>query len=155
MDRAPLIMLVEDDPDDEELARIALRRAGLPHQLVVLRDGAQAVAWLRALPRDAAGLQKALPRVVLLDIKLPKLTGHQVLRRLRVDKRTRLLPVVMFSSSSEERDRVESYRLGANAYVRKPVDFDHYKRTLADLGDFWTVHNQAPPPGVERDPPAR
>jgi two-component system, response regulator len=140
----PLVLLVDDDPNDEELARLALQRSGVAHSLQVVRDGAEALDWLFAagayVDRDPA----AVPRVVLLDLKLPKLSGIEVLTALRADERTRLLPVVIFTSSNEDKDLQESYQRGANAYLRKPIDFGEYKRLIADVGTFWMRHNQPP-----------
>ncbi len=140
----PLLLLVDDDPNDEELARLALQRSGVAHSLQVVHDGAEALDWLFTagayVDRDPA----AVPRVVLLDLKLPKLSGIEVLTALRGDERTRLLPVVIFTSSNEDKDLRESYQRGANAYVRKPIDFDEYKKLIADVGTFWMTHNQPP-----------
>ena len=119
------ILLVEDNPDDEELTVRALRKANLMNRITVVRDGAQAIDRLLG-----AGRSQGLPVVVLLDLKLPKVDGLDVLRRIRSDERTRLLPVVVFTSSSEERDIVESYNLGANGYVRKPVSFDEFTQAV-------------------------
>lgn len=140
----PLLLLVDDDPNDEELARLALRRTGVAHSLQVVRDGAEALDWLFAEGAHAGRDAAAVPRVVLLDLKLPKLSGIEVLAAVRGDARTRLLPVVVFTSSNEDKDLQESYRRGANAYVRKPIDFGEYKKLIADVGTFWMTHNQPP-----------
>ena len=116
----PVILLVDDDANDEELARVALERSQIPHRLRVARDGVEALEWLSHTHNGDAG---ETPRLILLDLKLPKLNGLEVLERIRSDERTRLLPVVVFTSSAEERDLCESYKRGANAYIRKPVDF--------------------------------
>ena len=147
----PLLLLVDDDPNDEELARLALQRIGIPHLLRVARDGAEALDWLFAEGAHAGRDPATAPRVVLLDLKLPKVNGIEVLAALRHDARTRLLPVVVFTSSNEDKDLQESYRRGANAYVRKPIDFGEYKRLIADVGTFWMTHNQ--PPGVRIEGP--
>jgi two-component system response regulator len=144
MSEAPVILLVDDDPNDEELARIAMTRASFPHTLLVARDGPEALDWLFARGAFANRDPELIPRLILLDLKLPKMTGLQVLEAIRADERTRLLPVVVFTSSIEERDLVDSYRLGANAYIRKPVDFQEYKALIADVGTFWMRHNQPP-----------
>src|SRR6266700_733104 len=118
-----VIMLVEDNADDEELTRLAFESSGILNQLIVTRDGAEALEWLFAEGAHAQRDPKTWPQVVLLDLKLPKVSGLEVLRRLRADSRTAVLPVVVLTSSKEEEDVIRSYKLGANAYVRKPVDF--------------------------------
>lgn len=130
------ILLVEDNPDDEALALRALGKTGLVVRVEVARDGAEALVRLNDGER--------LPDLILLDLKLPKLSGFDVLRRLRSDPRTRLLPVIVLTSSSEEADILESYRLGANSYVRKPVDFSQFTRTVGELGHFWLLVNESP-----------
>jgi two-component system response regulator len=139
---APLIFLVDDDPNDQELARIALRSSGVQHRLEIARDGAEAIERLR---QGALQGGTGLPYLMLLDLKLPKMTGLEVLERVRGAAATKLLPVVVFTSSLEEKDVIDSYELGANAYIRKPVDFDEYSKLIADLVAFWIVRNQAPP----------
>lgn len=138
------ILLVEDNPDDELLTRRALRRIEtVPHDVVVVRDGVAALEYLHG--SDASGDAPAkLPDLVLLDLKMPKLSGLEVLQRLRSHERTRDLPVVVFTSSSEERDLRSSYDMGANAYVRKPVDFAEFCDAVARLGHFWLVTNEPP-----------
>ena len=138
----PVVLLVDDDSNDEELARVALKRAGIDHRLMVVRDGAEAIDWLLRQGQHVGRDPALKPRLVLLDLKLPKVSGLEVVEALRKDERTRLLPIVVFTSSNEERDLKESYRLGANAYVRKPIDFGEYKKLLADVSTFWLVHNQ-------------
>ncbi len=136
------ILLVEDNPDDELLTLRALARANIANDVVVARDGAEAVDILFG----ADGSEPIpLPRVVLLDLKLPKIDGLEVLRRVRADERTRLLPVVILTSSSEERDVIEGYELGANSYVRKPIDFGEFAAAVAKLGLYWLLINEAPP----------
>jgi two-component system response regulator len=132
------ILLVEDNPDDEALALRALGRSALPADIVVARDGAEA---LELLVRPEL---ERLPDVVLLDLKLPKLSGIDVLRRLRADPRTVLLPVVVLTSSGEDEDVRESYRAGANCYVRKPVDFDQFAAAVSELGHFWLMLSESP-----------
>ena len=146
MSNEPLILLVDDDADDEELARVAFERAQIPHRLQVARDGAEALDWLFQRGEFAASERTtaATPRLILLDLKLPKLNGLEVLAQIRHDERTKLLPVVVFTSSAEPKDLSESYRRGANAYIRKPVDFHEYKQLIADVGAFWICHNQLP-----------
>ena len=131
------ILLVEDNPDDEALTVLALRMT-TPATLEVARDGQEAMDYLT---NDG----KALPRLVLLDLKLPKIDGLEVLRRIREDDRTRLTPVVVLTSSNAPNDVVASYRLGANSYVRKPVDFDQFSETIRQLGTYWLAVNEPPP----------
>jgi len=146
----PVILLVEDNPDDEELTLLALKENKVLNEVVVARDGAEALEYLLS---DGA----RLPQMVLLDLKLPKIDGHEVLKRMRADPRTKLLPVVVLTSSREEEDVVKAYLRGANAYVRKPVDFDRFTSAVRQLQLFWLVLNEAPPAGrVEggkADPP--
>jgi two-component system response regulator len=140
-----VILLVEDNPDDEALTLRALRAAGVRNEVVVARDGVEALDYLFGTGRHAGRDIGLLPQVVLLDLKLPRLDGLEVLRRIRSDERTRLLPVVILTSSTEDRDRVEGYRLGANSYVRKPVDFGQFAEAVRQLGLYWLLLNQPPP----------
>jgi len=142
-DRA--ILLVEDNPDDEALTLRALKKHNITNQVVVAHDGAEALEYLFGTGRYADRDMELMPQLILLDLKLPKLDGLEVLRQLRADDRTRLLPVVVLTSSTEERDLVESYRLGANSYVRKPVDFTQFVEAARQLGLYWLLMNQAPP----------
>jgi two-component system response regulator len=144
MENAPLILLVDDDANDEELARIALERAQIPHRLVVARDGADALDWLFKRGEYAGRAEEPSPRLILLDLKLPRVNGLEVLEQLRRDVRTKAVPVVVFTSSLEQNDVSDSYRLGANAYIRKPVDFHEYKALIVDVGGFWIRRNQTP-----------
>jgi two-component system response regulator len=145
------ILLVEDNPDDEALALRALRRNNIANEVIVARDGVEALDFLFATGPYADRDALDLPEVVLLDLKLPKLHGLEVLQRVRADPRTQLLPVVILTTSSEDRDMVESYRLGANSYIRKPVDFDQFTEAVRQLGMYWLVLNQAVNPnGVHR-----
>lgn len=137
------ILLVEDNRDDEELAILALRQAAGPPDVVVARDGAEALGALFGESRPPAG--QALPRLVLLDLNLPKIAGAEVLRRIRAHERTRLLPVVVLTSSAEERDLRETYSLGANSYVRKPVDFERFLDITGQLSRYWLEVNEPPP----------
>lgn len=134
------ILLVEDNPDDELLTVRSLRRANLLNEIVVVRNGEEAIEHLERLA--ASGDPEALPSVVLLDLKLPKVDGREVLARIRAMEFTRLLPVVVLTSSSEDRDIVESYSLGANSYVRKPVDFDQFSEAVRQLGLYWVLINE-------------
>ena len=139
-----LILVVEDNPDDEELTLRALRHGRVVNEIAVVRDGAEALEFLFGTGAHAQRDATRLPSVVLLDLKLPKLGGLEVLQRLRADSRTRFLPVVVLTSSVEERDLVESYSLGANSYIRKPVDFAQFTEAVRQLGVYWLVLNQAP-----------
>lgn len=145
----PIILLVEDNPDDEVLTTRALRGSGVANDVVVARDGAEALDWLFGEGSHAGRDTSQAPQVVLLDLKLPKLSGLEVLERIRGDARTRLLPVVLLTSSDEERDVTSGYSLGANSYVRKPVDFDKFVEAVKRLGLYWLVVNQ-PPKGPGR-----
>lgn len=133
----PLIALIEDNADDEALTMRALKKHGIANDIIVLRDGVEALAFLLAP-------DQALPQLVLLDLNLPRVNGLEVLQRLRAEPRTALLPVVILTSSNEERDLVSGYRLGANSYVRKPVDFVHFSEAVHQLGLYWLVLNQTP-----------
>ena len=139
----PPILMVEDDADDLELTQLALREAKVANPLVVARDGVEA---LDLLFRGADG-GPLRPVVVLLDLKLPRVDGLQVLEKIRGDARTRDLPVVVLTSSDEEEDRHRSYALHVNSYVRKPVDFDRFQAAVRQLGLYWTVLNEPPPAG--------
>src|SRR5271170_5764231 len=140
------ILLVEDNKDDELLMIRAFKKNGIVNEIVVARDGVQALDYLFGEGAHAGRDTDDMPQVVLLDLKLPKLDGLGVLRRLRADARTRLLPVVILTSSNEEQDRVNGYGLGANSYVRKPVDFDQFVAAATQLGLYWLVLNE-PAPG--------
>jgi CheY-like chemotaxis protein len=140
-------MLVEDDPNDIELTLTALRGARLANEIIVKNDGEQALDYLLRRGGDA-GRVGAQPAVILLDLKMPKVDGHEVLRQIRANEELRLIPVVVLTSSREERDIYESYDNGANAYVVKPVDFDEFITAISKLGVFWAVLNE-PPPGKE------
>ena len=135
---AQLIVLVEDNPDDQTLTLRALKKQNLANEIIVLNDGVEALEFL-------LDPEKPLPHLLLLDLKLPKLDGLQLLRRLRSEPRTQLLPVVVLTSSDEDRDVIEGYRLGANSYIRKPVDFNQFTEAVRQLGLYWLVLNQSPP----------
>ena len=135
------IMLVEDNPHDEELTLRALTRSNVVNPVVVARDGVEALDYLLARGKHAEAVPP-LPQVVLLDLKLPKVDGLEVLRELRANARTRLLPVVVLTSSREQQDLVASYELGANSYVRKPVDFAQFLEAARQLGLYWLVLNE-------------
>jgi two-component system response regulator len=140
-----VILLVEDNPDDEILTLRALRRANVGNDIVVVRDGVEALDYLFGTGGHAGRDTRELPHVMLLDLKLPRIDGLEVLRRVRADDRTRVLPVVILPSSIEERDRIEGYRLGANSYVQKPVDFTEFVEAVRQLGLYWLLLNQPPP----------
>lgn len=139
------ILLVEDNPQDEMLTLRALRRANLANRVDVARDGRQALDYLFREGEFAEREGIDLPAVVLLDIGLPRLSGLEVLKQLRADARTVLLPVVILTSSDEERDRLKSYKNGANSFVRKPVNFAEFAETVARLGVYWLATNEPPP----------
>ncbi|MCM2307914.1 MAG: response regulator [Sulfuritalea sp.] len=143
--KAKSILLVEDNPQDELLILRALKKVSLANEVEVVRDGQQAIDHLFGVGEFAARANAELPAVVLLDIGLPRISGLEVLARLRADERTRLLPVVMLTSSDEERDRLKSYEEGANSFVRKPLDFAEFAETVARLGIYWLATNQPPP----------
>jgi two-component system response regulator len=139
------ILLVEDNPDDEALTLRALKKNKVANGVVVARDGTEAVDFLFGTGAHAGRNVAELPQIVLLDLNLPKLDGFEVLRRIRADDRTRLLPVVILTSSKEERDVVQSYRDGCNSYVRKPVNFDEFIEAARQLGLYWLLLNEGPP----------
>jgi two-component system, response regulator len=144
------VLLVEDNPDDVALTLRAFQRAGITHPVVVMEDGVEALEYLFGEGRYAASGPARQPLVVLLDLNLPRLDGHEVLRRIRADPRTRRLPVVVLTSSSQDADVVRSYDSGANSYVRKPVSFLAFVEAARQLGVYWLQLNRpAPPPGSE------
>ena len=146
MTRNGIILLVEDNPNDVELTLRAFEKSNLGSEIVVARDGEQAIQYLFASGPHVNRNPTAMPDLVLLDMKLPKLDGLGVLRRMRADKRTRRVPVVMLTSSREENDVASSYDLGANSFVRKPVDFGEFVDAAKRLGIYWLIMNE-PPPG--------
>ena len=139
------ILLDEDNPDDEALTLRAFRKNNVTNDVVVARDGAEALDYLFGTGAYANRDTRTLPQVVILDLKLPKIDGLEVLRRLRAAPHTKLLPVVILTSSDEERDRLEGYDLGANSYVRKPVDFAEFLDAVRQLGLYWVLLNEPPP----------
>jgi two-component system response regulator len=139
------ILLVEDNPDDEELTLLSLRKNNLAHDIVVVRDGVEAIEYLFGTGQYAQRDVMNSPTVILLDLKLPKLDGLGVLKRLRADERTRNLPVVVLTSSSQDADVIASYNLGANSYVRKPVEFGAFVEAVSSLGLYWVMLNRPPP----------
>ena len=138
------ILLVEDNPDDELLTVDALQANNVGNEVVVARNGVEALDYLFGKGAHAGRDTADLPAVVLLDLKLPKIDGLEVLRSIRADERTQLLPVVILTSSNEEEDRLKGYSLGANSYVRKPVDFDEFVKAAGQLGLYWLLLNQSP-----------
>lgn len=140
-----VILLVEDNPDDEALTLRAFKKNNIKNGVVVARDGAEALDYLFGTGRHAGRDIADLPQVMLLDLKLPKVDGLEVLRRVRADERTRLLPIVILTSSREEQDLMTGYRLGCNSYVRKPVNFDEFVEAARQLGLYWLVLNEPPP----------
>ncbi len=142
-----VILLVEDNPDDEALTLRALKKNNILNEVVVARDGVEALDYLFGEGRYAGRDTSVLPQVVLLDLKLPRIDGLEVLRRVRADERTQYLPVVILTSSKEEQDLINGYRLGANSYIRKPVDFLQFTESVRQLGLYWLVLNEMPPIG--------
>lgn len=140
-----MILLVEDNADDEALTLRALKKNNIGNQVVVVRDGAEALDFLFCTGPYADRDPRDKPQVVLLDLKLPKVDGMEVLRRIRAEPSTRTLPVVILTSSKEEQDIVNSYTIGVNSYVRKPVDFIQFVEAIRQLGLYWLVLNEAPP----------
>lgn len=141
------ILLVEDNPRDEALTLRALSKSNIGNEVIVARDGVEALDYLFGTGKYAGRDTAIVPRLILLDLKLPKMDGLQVLKQLRADERTKRLPVVVFTSSSEQEDMIKSYDLGANSYVRKPVDFEQFSETTQQLGLYWLFLNQAAPRG--------
>ena len=140
-----IILLVEDSPDDAKLTLRAFKRSNMANPVVLVRDGVEALDFLFARGAYAERAGKPLPTLIILDLKLPKLDGLGVLRAVRGDERTKLIPIVVLTSSKEEQDLIHSYALGANSYVRKPVDFAEFLEAARVLGIYWLMMNQAPP----------
>lgn len=139
------ILLVEDNPDDVELTLRVFKKYSIENEVTVVRDGAEALDYLFATGAYAERDKSTMPAVILLDLKLPKIDGLEVLRRIRADERTKLLPVVILTSSKEEQDIVNGYKLGANGYVRKPVDFNQFSEAVRQLGLYWLLLNEPLP----------
>ena len=140
-----IILLVEDNPDDEALTLRAFKKSNIANEVVVARDGAEALDYLFAKGEFKERDGSVLPAVILLDLKLPKIDGLEVLKAIRADQRTRFLPVVVLTSSKEDQDLLNSYSSGCNSYIRKPVDFDNFVEAIAHLGLYWLVLNQSAP----------
>jgi len=144
------ILIVEDSPDDLELALHALRKRNISNRIVTARDGAEALDILFCRGKYNERSFQHPPRLVLLDLKLPKIDGIQVLKELKADERTKAIPVIVLTASREDRDIVESYKLGVNSYIQKPIDFDQFQAIVEQLGMYWLVVNQAPPENAFR-----
>ncbi len=140
-----IILLVEDEPDDEALTLRALKKSNIKNKVVVAHDGVEALDYLWGRGEYANRDTNSMPQVILLDLKLPKMDGLEFLRHIRSDKRTKLLPVVIMTSSREEKDIINGYSLGANSYIRKPVDFEKFGEAVQQLGLYWLLLNEAPP----------
>lgn len=143
-----VILLIEDNPDDEALTLRALKKNNITNEVVVLRDGAEALDYFFGKGKYAGRDTSLTPQVTLLDLKLPKIDGLEVLRQLRANPRTKLIPVVILTSSNEEQDRLKGYGLGANSYVRKPVDFNQFIEAVRQLGLYWLLLNEQAPETV-------
>jgi len=139
-----IILLVEDSPDDVDLTLRAFKKNNITNQVIVAHDGVEALDYLRGTGMYAGRDVRQLPVVVMLDLKLPKIDGMEVLRSIRQDELTRLIPVVILTSSAEQKDLVEGYKLGANSYIRKPVDFERFIEAVNILGLYWTLWNETP-----------
>ncbi len=140
-----VILLVEDSDDDVQLTLRAMKQHNITNEVVVARDGAEALEWLFGTGAHEGRDLSELPTVILLDLKLPKVDGFEVLKRIRADERTKLLPAVILTSSRDEKDRLNGYELGANSYVQKPVDFNQFSDAVKELGLYWLLLNEPPP----------
>jgi CheY-like chemotaxis protein len=138
------IVLIEDNPADVELTLDALRQKKLANRVKVINDGEKALDYIFNVCTGNIDRQGECPHLILLDLKLPKVSGLEVLEKIRADERTRFIPVVVLTSSAEDRDRIESYRLGVNSYIVKPVDFDDFTRAVAEIGMYWVLLNRPP-----------
>lgn len=140
-----IILLVEDNPDDVELTIRAFRKNHISNEVIVAKDGAEALAYLQGVGMYAGRDVRDMPVVVLLDLKLPKIDGLEVLKIIRQNEITKLLPVVILTSSAEQNDVINGYNMGANSYIRKPVDFEQFTEAIKSLGLYWLVWNEPPP----------
>lgn len=140
-----LILLIEDNPDDEELTLLAFEQSQITSEVIVARDGVEALDYLFGTGRFADRNLDVMPALVLLDLQLPRINGLEVLQRLRTDNRTKFLPVVILTTSNEQQDLINSYKLGCNSYIRKPVDFDQFQIAVQQLGMYWLLLNEPPP----------
>jgi CheY-like chemotaxis protein len=142
--KTKIILLVEDNPDDVKLTLRALKKSNILNEVIVAQDGVEALNYLFGTGKYEGRDTRIMPQMILLDLKMPRMDGLEVLHRIREDERTKILPVVILTTSSEDKDRVESYKLGANSYVRKPVDFNQFVEAVRQLGLYWLVLNEAP-----------
>lgn len=140
-----VLLLVEDNPDDEELTLLAFEQSPVSNEVVVARDGVEALDYLFGTGMYANRDTSALPALILLDLQLPRINGLEVLQRLRSDERTKLVPVVILTTSNEQQDLIDSYSLGCNSYIRKPVDYDQFVTAIQQMGMYWLILNEAPP----------
>jgi two-component system response regulator len=145
MIKKKVILLVEDNPDDEALTIRALNKNNILNEVIVARDGAEALDLLFGDHNDSDEKVPIFPELILLDLNLPKISGLEVLKRIRSSEKTRMLPVVVLTTSNEDRDRMESYALGVNSYIRKPVDFRQFSESILQVGLYWLVLNEGPP----------
>ncbi len=145
MTRRSLLMLVEDNPDDEELTLLAFEQNNISSEVVIAHDGVEALDYLFGTGIYANRDLSVMPALILLDLQLPKINGLQVLQRLRADDRTKLIPVVILTTSNEQQDLINSYSLGCNSYIRKPVDYEQFVRVVQQLGMYWLLLNEPPP----------
>jgi CheY-like chemotaxis protein len=142
--KTKIILLVEDNPDDVKLTLRALKKSNILNEVVVAQDGVEALDYLFGTGKFEGRDTRIMPQMILLDLKMPRMDGLEVLHRIRGNERTKILPVVILTTSSEDKDRIESYKLGANSYVRKPVDFNQFAEAVRQLGLYWLVLNEAP-----------
>ena len=140
-----ILLLVEDNPDDEELTLLAFEQSQIAHEVIVARDGVEALDYLFGTGIYADRDMSTMPALILLDLQLPRINGLEVLQRLRSDKRTKLLPVVILTTSNEQQDLINSYNVGCNSYLRKPVDYNQFVTAVQQLGMYWLLLNEPPP----------
>jgi CheY-like chemotaxis protein len=142
--KGKIILLAEDNPDDVKLTLRALKKSNILNEVVIAEDGVEALDYLFGTGKFAGRDTSIKPQLILLDLKMPRLDGLEALHRIRADERTALLPIVILTTSNEDRDRIESYKLGANSYIRKPVDFNQFVEAVQQLGLYWLVLNESP-----------